>query len=356
MKLGLGLYKHMLTEENFRFAKQVGATHIVAHFVDYFRGEGHSGKDDQPTGTDRGWGLAGDPDLLWTEKDFLRIRESIEAQGLTLAAIENFDPAHWGDILLDGPKRDRHIENVKTIIRNVGAAGIPVFGYNFSIAGVSGRTTGPYARGHANSVGMEGSYDLPMNEGMVWNMVVDENAPNREIPAATHEQLWDRLERFLKEIIPVAEDSGVTLAAHPDDPPTPFMRGQPRLVYQPRLYQKLLDLYPSKHNKLEFCIGSLAEMTEGDIYQVVDQYAAQNALGYVHFRNITGKVPTYRETFIDDGDVDMLKLLKILKKHEFQGVIIPDHTPQVSCDSPWHAGMAYAMGFMKAAFKALEIR
>ena len=355
MKLGLGLYKHMLTDENFRFAKQAGATHIVAHLVDYFRGDGHSGKDDQPTGSDRGWGLAGDPDVLWSEEQLTDLRKSVEKNGLKLEAIENFDPAHWGDVLLDGPKRELHIENVKTIIRNVGAAGIPVFGYNFSIAGVAGRTSGPYARGMASSVGMEGEYDLPMTGGMVWNMVVDPDAPHDPIPSATHEQLWDRLHRFLEAIIPVAEASGVALAAHPDDPPTPFVRKQHRLVYQPRFYQTLLDLVPSPSNKLEFCIGSLAEMTEGDIYEVVEQYASQNALGYVHFRNITGKVPTYKETFVDDGDVDMMRVLKILKKHNYEGVLIPDHTPQMDCGSPWHAGMAYAMGYMKAAFKALEI-
>lgn len=346
----------MLNDANFSFARQSGATHIVAHLVDYFRGGQHSGKDDQPTGTDRGWGLAGDPDQLWSVEELRALRQSVEQHGLKLEAIENFDPAHWYDILLDGPKRDQHIQNVKTLIANVGAAGIPVLGYNFSIAGVAGRVSGAYARGGAVSVGMEGNYDLPMTQGMAWNMVVDANAPaDAPIPPATHEQLWDRLQRFLDEIVPVAEANGVVLAAHPDDPPTPFMRGQPRLVYQPRLYQKLLDLKPSPSNKLEFCIGSLAEMTEGDIYDVVETYAAQNALGYVHFRNVRGKVPTYKETFVDDGDVDMLRVLQILKKHNYQGVLIPDHTPQLSCDAPWHAGMAYAMGFMKAAFKALDI-
>jgi len=345
----------MLTEPNFRFAKQAGATHIVAHLVDYFKGGQHSGKDDQPTGTDRGWGLAGDPNKLWSAEELTQLRRSVEDHGLKLEAIENFDPAHWHDILLDGPKRAAHIENVKTIIRNVGAAGIPVFGYNFSIAGVSGRVSGAYARGGAISVGMEGPYDIPMTRDMAWNMIVDPEFSDEPIPSATHEQLWDRLGRFLEDIIPVAEASGVTLAAHPDDPPTLFMRGQPRLVHQPALYQKLLNLKPSLSNKLEFCIGSLAEMTEGNIYEVVEQYAAQNALGYVHFRNITGKVPTYKETFVDDGDVDMLQVLKILKKHNYQGVLIPDHTPQMTCDAPWHAGMAYAMGFMKAAFKALDI-
>jgi mannonate dehydratase len=74
----------------------------------------------------------------------------------------------------------------------------------------------------------------------------------------------------------------------------------------------------------------------------------------VHFRNVRGKVPTYKETFVDDGDVDMIRLLKILKKNHYQGVLIPDHTPQMSCEAPWHAGMAYALGFMRAALQMLE--
>ena len=75
----------------------------------------------------------------------------------------------------------------------------------------------------------------------------------------------------------------------------------------------------------------------------------------MHFRNVRGKVPTYKETFIDDGDVDMMRILTILKKNNFDGVLIPDHTPQMACAAPWHAGMAYAMGYMKAAMKSLNI-
>jgi mannonate dehydratase len=354
MKLGLGLYRHMLTRENFQFARQAGATHIVAHLVDYFRGGMHGKHDDQPTGTDFGWGLAGDPDQLWTLAELTKIRHDAEACGLKLEAIENFDPAHWHDILLDGPKRALHIENVKTIIRRVGEAGIPIMGYNFSIAGVAGRTKGNYARGDAPAVGMEGPYDLPMTNGMAWNMVYDAHAPAGNIPSATHEQLWSRLERFLNEVLPVAEAAGVTLAAHPDDPPMPTIRGQPRLVYQPHHYQKLIDLNPSPSNKLEFCVGSLAEMTEGDIYDVVDQYSRQHRLGYVHLRNVRDKVPHYKETFIDDGEVDVLRVLAILHRNKFEGVIIPDHAPQMSCAAPWHAGMAFAMGFLRAGIKSLE--
>ena len=89
MKLGLGLYRHMLTRENFQFARQAGATHLVAHLVDYFRGGMHGQHDDQPTGTDFGWGLAGDPDRLWTLEELTAIRRDAEAAGLKLEAIEN---------------------------------------------------------------------------------------------------------------------------------------------------------------------------------------------------------------------------------------------------------------------------
>jgi len=355
MKLGLGLYRHMLTGENFQFARQAGATHIVAHLVDYFRGGVSATKDDQPTGTDMGWGLAGDPNLLWPLDELVALRRDVEGAGLKLEAIENFDPAHWYDVLLDGPKRALQIENLKTLIRRLGKAGIPVMGYNFSIAGVAGRTKGPYARGNATSVGMEGPYDLPIPNGMVWNMVYDPDAPKGTLASITHEELWRRLDGFLREVLPVAEEAGVRLAAHPDDPPMPTVRGQPRLVYQPRHYQKLLDLNPSPSNCLEFCIGSLAEMTEGDIYDSVDRYSAQGRLGYVHFRNVAAKVPVYRETFVDDGEVDMIRVIGILKRNRFDGVLIPDHTPQMTCAAPWHAGMAYAMGYIKAAMKAAGV-
>lgn len=354
MKLGLGLYRHMLTRENYQFARQAGATHIVAHFVDYFKGGAKNPRDNQPTGTERGWGLAGDPDKLWSAEELTTLRNEIEAEGLKLEALENFDPAHWYDVLLDGPKKRVHLENCKTIIRNLGRAGIPIMGYNFSIAGVCGRTHAPYARGNAMSVGMEGALDTPMPNGMAWNMVVDEAAPAGNVPSATHEELWRRLGDFLDAVTPVAEEAGVKLALHPDDPPMPFMRGQPRLVYQPQLYQRVIDMKSSRANTLEFCLGSLAEMTDGDIYEAVDQYSREQKLGYVHFRNVTGKVPCYRETFIDDGDIDMIRVLQILKKNRFDGVLIPDHTPQMACAAPWHAGMAFAMGYMKAALQMID--
>jgi mannonate dehydratase len=353
MKLGLGLYRHQLNEDHYRFARQCGCTHIVAHLVDYFRSSRSNQPGDQPVGDDTGWGLAGDPEELWSYEQMASLRRQVNAAGLELEAIENLDPAHWHDILLEGPQKALHLENVKTIIRNLGKAGIPILGYNFSIAGVAGRIKGPFARGGAEAVGMDGPFDQPMPKGMVWNMVYDRSAPASTLPVVTSEQLWHRLQGFLEEVIPVAEEAGVTLAAHPDDPPLPTVRGQPRLVYQPHLYQKLLDLKLSSRNALEFCVGTLAEMTEGDVYDAVDAYSRQGKLAYVHLRNVRGKVPSYKETFIDDGDVNVLRVLSILKQNGFTGTIIPDHAPQMACAAPWHAGMAYALGYLRAGLQAL---
>lgn len=356
MKLGFGLYRHQLNREHYRFAKQCGATHLVAHYVDYFSaaGAGHSVAT-QPTGGLEGWGPAGDPDRLWTAEELIRLREEVEAEGLTLHAIENLDPAHWHDVLLAGPKRQEQLENVKTIVRNMGRAGIPVLGYNFSLAGVFGRRKGPFARGGAESVGVQGGVDqTPIENGMVWNMRYDDDAPPGAIPQCSHEELWERLQVFLDAILPVAEESGVALAAHPDDPPLEWVRSSPRLVYQPRLYQNLADLNPSPANQFEYCLGTLAEMTEGDIYEATESYAAQRRIAYVHFRNVRGKVPNYVETFIDEGDIDMPRLMEIFHRQGFGGVLIPDHTPLMSCPGGWYAGMAYAMGYMKRCLEELE--
>ena len=349
MKLGLGLYRHMLTPEYFAFARQAGCTHVIAHLVDYFNQGTSNPRHNQPTGGKyEPWGRAGNPEELWTAEELKALRARVQDAGLILAGIENLDPAHWHDVLLDGPKRPRHIENVKTILRNMGEAGIPVLGYNFSVAGVSGRVSGPFGRGGAVTVGMDGPVDAPLPNGVVWNMIYDPDAPAGTLPSITHEELWRRLARFLEDVLPVAEQSGVRLAAHPDDPPLPIVRQQPRLVYQPYMYQRLIDLTPSANNALELCVGTMAEMTEGDVYEAVDLYSRQGKIAYIHLRNVTGKVPHYRETFIDEGDVDMVRILSILHHNGYDGVVIPDHTPQMSCAAPWHAGMAHTLGFIAA--------
>jgi len=356
MKLGFGLYRHMLNDQHYQFAKQCGATHLVVHLVDYFGNVDNSkSRANQPVGSKDGWGKAGKGEL-WSLEELLEIKAAINKHGLEWYAIENFDPAIWHDILLDGPKKEKQMELVKEQIRIIGKAGIPVFGYNFSLAGVTSRVEKPFARGGAVSVGMEGSVDeTPIPNGMVWNMVYDTNVSEGTVHKIGHDELWQRLQYFLNHIVPVAEEAGVKLAAHPDDPPLPYVRNTPRLVFQPQMYQRLIDMQPSENNNLEFCLGTISEMTEGDVYKATDHYSKRNKIAYIHFRNVKGKVPHYKEVFIDEGDIDMFRILDILKKNHFDGVLIPDHTPQMSCEGSWYAGMAYAMGYMKSALDKLGL-
>jgi mannonate dehydratase len=347
MKLGLGLYPRLLTVENLRFAKQIGVSHIVAHLPDWTV-SGVRGIQPGPRGESP----------LWSYEELRDLRDFVNKEGLELEAIENFEPAHWHDVLLDGPRKQEQIEGLKTIIRNMGRAGIPVMGYNFSLAGVWGRTRGPWARGGAVSVGYvesEAPPEDPIPNGTIWNMVYDPAAPPGDVGTVTSDKLWSRFEYFLKELVPVAEEANVRLALHPDDPPLESLRGTARLVYRPELYQRVIDLYPSHHNALEFCQGTIAEMHgDMDIYQAVDSYAGQRKISYVHFRNVKGKVPNYHEVFVDEGDVDMIRTLRLYRKHGYDGVLIPDHTPGLECAAPWHAGMAYAIGYMRAAIRLLE--
>jgi mannonate dehydratase len=349
MKLGLGLYGNMLTTDNFRFAKQVGATHIVAHIVGNFNKQQNT-----TAGGAAGFGVSDPEEHIWSADGMRDLANAIRAEGLQLEAIENFEPAHWSDILLDGPHRNQQLEHIKQIIRNTGAAGIPVFGYNFSIAGVWGRVEVPAARGGALSVGYHNPEQPPIPRGMVWNMIYDQEQFDPEgrngiIELISHAELWRRFDNFLHEVLPVAEEANVRLALHPDDPPLATLRGTPRLVYRADLYQRVLDSAPSHYNGMEFCLGTLAEMDDGsNIYEVVDRYSKTGRICYVHFRNVRGKVPHYDEMFVDDGDVNMAEAMRILKRNGYDGVIIPDHTPAMNCAAPWHAGKAYALGWMRA--------
>lgn len=354
MKLGLGLYKSLLNDQNFSFAKQAGATHIVTQLVDYVKG------GDNPTLTQNylnGWGHTPNKGKLWTLDELVSLKKQIESHGLTLEAIENFDPAHWYDILLDGPLKAQQMEDMKQIIRNVGKAGIPIIGYYFSLAGVWGWTSVPEGRGNAKSVRFDAAAidtQMPIPKGMVWNMTYEDSTENEVIPRVSYEEMWARLTEFLEVMLPIAEENGVRLVAHPDDPPLPYLRNTARLFHTHKHYERLLEISDSHSNGFEFCLGTLQEMEEGNVYELLDKYAAQNKIGYVHFRNVKGKVPFYQEVFVDEGDLDMVKVIRILKDNNYQGVLIPDHTPEMTCGAPWHAGKAYALGYMKGVIQAIE--
>ncbi len=362
MHLGFSLYQHMLRndciDENLAFAKQCGASHIIVHLVDYFH-QGQIDIDSQPIGDEDGCGVAGSKPHVWEYSYFQWLKNKIEEYDLTWYAVENFDPSDWYAILLGEPERGQQIKKLQQIIRDLGRAGVRCMGYNFSLAGVAARSTGPYARGGAASVGMEGTPSMsPIPQGMIWNMIYDlplyRQAKREGLyqNQCCHEELWQRLSWFLEKLVPAAAEAGVMLCAHPDDPPLEWVRHQARLVYQPEMYQRLIDINDSDSNGLDLCLGTLQEMQgnepSGEIFPFLESYLEQERVGYIHLRNVQGKIPHYKEVFIDEGDLDIKRVLATLKKWHFQGVIVPDHAPQMSCKAPWYAGMAFTMGYLKA--------
>ena len=149
MKLGFGLYRNSLNVDNYRFVNQIGATHIVAHLTNYFSGS----NPEISSGGNNGWGIC-DKEPIWDIEFLSGLKKEMQEHNLVFEAIENFNPLHWHDILLDGPKKNEQIEGLKRLLQNMGKVGIPIMGYCFSLAGVWGWERGQYARGKAESLSL----------------------------------------------------------------------------------------------------------------------------------------------------------------------------------------------------------
>src|SRR6185437_4688480 len=111
----------------------------------------------------------------------------------------------------------------------------------------------------------------------------------------------------------------------------------------------------SYYNALELCQGTVAEMPNSDVYDAIARFTGTSSGAYAHVRNVVGKARDYKELFIDEGDVDMLRALEVYAQHGYGGLFLPDHTPQMTCAAPWHAGMAYALAYLRASMRALGI-
>ncbi len=347
MRIGLSLYGPLLSEAGARFASQLGVEDVVVHLTDYTRNADASAYAAGGVGPTNGECIDAP---LWSFERMAFLVEMFGRHGLRIAALENISPNFWSDILLDGPKKQAQMRDLQQMVRDMGRAGIPVLGYNFSIAGVWGWQRKPIARGGAVTAAFamdEIEAQTPVPDGMVGNMRYRPAVTGAQPETVDDATLWSRLEWFLQELVPVAEEAGVRLAAHPDDPPVERLRGTARLVNEHAKYDRLLSIVDSTSNALEFCIGSLAEMPVGDIYETTRRFARAKAIAYVHFRNVRGTVPNYVETFVDDGAVDMGKILRILKEEGYDGILVPDHVPELDCAEPWHAGHAYTIGYMK---------
>jgi mannonate dehydratase len=171
----------------------------------------------------------------------------------------------------------------------------------------------------------------------------------------SEEEMWANLEYWIKIITPIAEEEGIRLGIHPCDPPVPVLGGIPQLLRNFAAYKRLVEIYPSDSNAIEFCQGTMAEMQDDvDIYDKIRYFGSRHKILYVHFRNVDGTVPRFREEFINTGYVDMFKAMEIYYDVGFDSFFIDDHVPQTIQDTVWgHRGRAFANGYIQALIEAV---
>jgi mannonate dehydratase len=288
-------------------------------------------------------------DENWSVEGLTKLRKRVESFGIKLDMVplplssSYISRAENPNILLGkSPERDREIENICKMIRNVAAAGIPAVKYNLTILGVVRTGTTPGRGGARYST-------------FVYDQARDRDAePPRESGPVSDKQMWERISYFLERVVPVAEKYQVRMCCHPHDPAMPAdkgYRGVHRVLGTVEGLKKFLDIAPSKYHGLNFCQGTVCEMLKDpgkEIYDVIRYFGSRGKIFNVHFRNIKGGFLNFQETFPDDGDVDMIKAIRVYKEVGYDGMIMPDHAPRIEGDTGAAQAFAFAFGYIQA--------
>lgn len=273
---------------------------------------------------------------VWPMDKILALKETVEKAGLKFDVIESV-PVHE-DIKLGIGKRDEYIANYKQNIRNLGAAGVKVICYNFMPVFdwtrsqldkelEDGSTTLVYYKDQVDKLDpLNSNLSLPgWDSSYTKEQLAELFAGYKSIG---QEGLWANLEYFLKEIIPVAEETDVKMAIHPDDPPWPIF-GLPRIITCEENVDRFLSLVDSKYNGLTLCTGSLGCANFNNMEKLVDKYSAMGRIHFIHVRNVKlledGVSFEEAAHYSGCGSLDIVKIMAALHKNNFDGYLRPDH-------------------------------
>ncbi|HEU4976290.1 MAG TPA: mannonate dehydratase [Baekduia sp.] len=272
----------------------------------------------------------------WSRNALERLKARYEEAGLSLVAIEDTPP--MDDVRLGRPGREEQLDAVCEQLRAMAAIGVGVLCYNWTAVESWGRTgVAVPARGGA----LVTEYDHAVTRA----------APaHPEADLAGESALWANFEYFLRRVVPVAEDCGVRLALHPDDPPISPVRGIGRIMRSVEAFERVLELVPSPSNGVTFCQGNFGLMTD-DLPALIRRFGSESKINFVHFRDVRGTPEHFVETFHDDGPTDMLACLEAYRDVGYEGVLRPDHVPTLhgeSNDRPGYAflGRLHAVGYI----------
>ena len=289
----------------------------------------------------------------WTADTLKAMRERFARHGIDLEMIHlplgsrsAFVNAAGAIFLGPSDERDRQIERMCETVRMAAEAGLRGLNYNITLLGHL-RTEPRYGRGGATL----SSFELDK---------LDQSPGTFEGGPADEDTMWERIDHWLANIMPVAEEYRIQMACHPSDPGIGYgveYRGVARVLGMVNGFKKLIELYDSPYNGLNFCLGCMAESLENpraDIYEVIRYFGERGKIFNIHFRNIKGGLGNFVEVLPDEGDVDMLKALRTLKEVGYRYMIMPDHVPGLSGAEPHQVGFAYTYGYIHALLQAVN--
>jgi mannonate dehydratase len=306
-----------------RLARQIGITHAIVTVTPATRGRSRA---------------------QYAEA-LAKVKADFKAAGMTFDGVESH-PVPADKIKLGLPGRDEEIENYQEAIRVLARLGVPMVCYNW-MAGLGWYRT---------------RSDVPARGGALVSEFDRQDAEKlgkTEWGTVSEETIWKNLEYFLNAVMPVAEEVGMKMALHPDDPPLSPLRGIGRILTSADAFRRVMALYPSPLNGIAFCQATFRMMGE-DIAALAAEWCAQKKIFFVHLRDVEGSREKFRETFHDNCPVDLAQMLRIYHNYGFAGPMRPDHAPTLdgeSNDKPGYAmgGKVFAVGYMKGAMDALSI-
>ena len=302
------------------------------------------------------WVSLGASPATATTEGFIKIREQWEAAGFKVYNIgSGVGPSgslhNMEEVTLNLPGRDKKIEEYLNYIRYLGKAGIPYSTYAHMGNGIwrSGREILP--RGYSGS-----SLDLSSPDAKGTWAGKTFTGPLSHGREYTKEEIWENYTYFIKKVVPVAEEAGVRIGIHPDDPPQPMLAGVPRCIFSNfEGYKRAIETANSPNIGVCLCCGSWLEggkMTGADPVEMIKYFGSRKKLFKIHFRNVSAPLPHFTETMIDDGYYDMSTIMRALVEVKFDGIMIPDHVPGLGSNPKTEGAGRGAAGRPPGEFRA----
>jgi mannonate dehydratase len=340
MRVAMGQFNEM-TEEKLVYAQQLGVSGVQMNLL-----------------------RASIPgEKRWEYEDLAALRQRADAHGLRLEAIENVPLYFYDQVMLGLPGRDEQLENYNQTIRNVGRAGIPILGHHFMPNSVW-RTPSQEGRGGARVTSFRTDEMSPavvtaqLERSAQGRTAVLERLERAQEQGISEEEMWANYTYFLRAVLPVAEEAGVRLALHPDDPPVPELGGVARLFRSVDNFKRAEEIAgESRAWGLDLCLGCCSEMPGGaaNVRAMIEHFGPRGRIFYVHFRDVKGSVPAFDECFIGEGNYSPPEIMRLLRRSGFTGFLLDDHVPHMIDDSDWnHRGRAHAIGYMQGLLEMLE--